>query len=142
MESLAQYPVIFEQRVAWGDMDAFGHVNNAVYYRYIESARLAYLDRLNILVDPLLTVVATNQCRYLKPVVYPDQLKIGVRIEDIGTTSFRMSYLLWSEQQQSIVAISEAVLVCINKNSMQKMPIPEDVQEIIRNLENTVEHTV
>ena len=93
MESLAQYPVIFEQRVAWGDMDAFGHVNNAVYYRYIESARLAYLDRLNILVGPLLTVVATNQCRYLKPVVYPDQLKIGVRIEDIGTTSFRMSYL-------------------------------------------------
>ncbi|MEX5443034.1 thioesterase family protein [Acinetobacter schindleri] len=142
MESLAQYPVIFEQRVAWGDMDAFGHVNNAVYYRYIESARLAYLDRLNILVGPLLTVVATNQCRYLKPVVYPDQLKIGVRIEDIGTTSFRMSYLLWSEQQQSVVAISEAVLVCINKNNMQKMPIPEDVQEIIRNLENTVEHTV
>jgi len=40
------------------------------------------------------------------------------------------------------VAISEAVLVCINKNSMQKMPISEDVQEIIRNLENTVEHTV
>lgn len=86
--------------------------------------------------------MATNQCRYLKPVVYPDQLKIGARIEDIGTTSFRMSYLLWSEQQQSVVAISEAVLVCINKNSMQKMPIPEDVQEIIRNLENTVEHTV
>src|SRR5690606_3359451 len=114
MQSLEQYPVILEQPVAWGDMDAFGHVNNVMYYRYIESARLAYLNRLNILIGPLLTVVATNQCRYLKPVVYPDQLKIGARIEEIGTSSFRMSYLLWSEQQQVVVATAEAVLVCIN----------------------------
>ena len=40
MQSLEQYPVILEQPVAWGDMDAFGHVNNVMYYRYIESARL------------------------------------------------------------------------------------------------------
>ena len=96
MQSLAQYPVILDQRVAWGDMDAFGHVNNVMYYRYIESARLLYLERLNILMGALVTVVATNQCRYLKPVVYPDQLKIGTRIDEIGRTSFKMSYILWS----------------------------------------------
>lgn len=49
MSELQQYPVIYSQTVAWGDMDAFGHVNNATYYRYIESARLAYLGKLNIL---------------------------------------------------------------------------------------------
>ena len=48
MNELAQYPVIHEQAVAWGDMDAFGHVNNVLYYRYIESARIRYLDALNI----------------------------------------------------------------------------------------------
>ena len=142
MQSLAQYPVILDQRVAWGDMDAFGHVNNVMYYRYIESARLLYLERLNILMGALVTVVATNQCRYLKPVVYPDQLKIGTRIDEIGRTSFKMSYILWSEQQQSIVATSEAVLVCINKHSGEKMEIPEDIQKIIRELENTVGHII
>ena len=142
MQSLAQYPVILDQRVAWGDMDAFGHVNNVMYYRYIESERLLYLERLNILMGALVTVVATNQCRYLKPVVYPDQLKIGTRIDEIGRTSFKMSYILWSEQQQSIVATSEAVLVCINKHTGQKMEIPEDIQKIIRELENTVGHII
>lgn len=142
MQSLAQYPVILDQRVAWGDMDAFGHVNNVMYYRYIESARLLYLERLNILMGALVTVVATNQCRYLKPVIYPDQLKIGTRIEEIGRTSFKMSYVLWSEQQQSIVATSEAVLVCINKHTGQKMEIPEYIQKIIRELENTVGHII
>ena len=53
-----------------------------------------------------------------------------------------MSYLLWSEQQQVVVATAEAVLVCINKNTMQKMAIPEDIQAIIKQLENTVSHAI
>jgi len=48
MFELAQYPIVYDQKIAWGDMDAFGHVNNVIFYRYIESARLAYLDQLNI----------------------------------------------------------------------------------------------
>jgi len=67
---LKQYPVIYEQTVAWGDMDAFGHVNNAMYYRYVESERLAYLVILDLRNEPVFTVVSSNQCRYLKPVVF------------------------------------------------------------------------
>ena len=48
MNILADYPVIFEQKIAWGDMDAFGHVNNVMYYRYMESARIGYFDQLDI----------------------------------------------------------------------------------------------
>ena len=47
MKELSVYPIIHQQTVAWGDMDAFGHVNNVQYYRYIESARIAYLMALN-----------------------------------------------------------------------------------------------
>lgn len=74
MTKLTDYPVIYEQNVAWGDMDAFGHVNNVIYYRYIESARICYLDVLNIFKLDINTVVASSQCKYLKPVFYPDQL--------------------------------------------------------------------
>ncbi len=84
MLTLADYPIVFEQRVAWGDMDAFGHVNNVIYYRYIESARLYYLDHLKILQQDVLTVIASNQCKYIRPVVYPDILKIGVRVRRIA----------------------------------------------------------
>ena len=45
---LSDYPIIHIQPVAWGDMDAFGHVNNVLYYRYMESARIRYMDELNI----------------------------------------------------------------------------------------------
>lgn len=141
MSELQQYPVIYSQTVAWGDMDVFGHVNNAMYYRYIESARLAYLGKLNIFDEDILTVVASNQCRYLKPVVYPDQLKVAARIDEIRNSAVRMHYLLWSEQQQSIVATSEAVIVCLNKN-MQKTEIPEHIREKIKSLELTVQHEI
>ncbi len=50
MKELSVYPVIYDQKVAWGDMDAFGHVNNVQYYRYIESSRILYMENVNILI--------------------------------------------------------------------------------------------
>lgn len=45
-----QYPVIHQQDVAWGDMDAFGHVNNVMYHRYVESTRIKYFDVLQLII--------------------------------------------------------------------------------------------
>jgi len=142
MSELKQYPVIYAQNVAWGDMDALGHVNNAMYYRYIENARLAYLGALDLLNERVSTVVSSNQCRYLKPVVFPDHLKVAARIEEIRNSAFRMHYLLWSEQQQRIVATSEAVIVCIDKNTLQKTEIPQHIREKIKALELTAQHEI
>ncbi|MBD0153300.1 acyl-CoA thioesterase [Acinetobacter baumannii] len=111
MKELSVYPVIYDQKVAWGDMDAFGHVNNVQYYRYIESSRILYMENVNILTPNIYTVVASSQCKYLKPVFYPDVLKVGVRVEELRKSAFRMAYILWSESQQQIVATGEAVMV-------------------------------
>lgn len=140
MTKLTDYPVIYEQNVAWGDMDAFGHVNNVIYYRYIESARICYLDVLNIFKLDINTVVASSQCKYLKPVFYPDQLKIGVRVEEIRNSAFRMNYLIWSSVQQQNVALGEAVIVCVDKENMQKTLIPEIIREKIIKIEKTVKY--
>ena len=142
MFELTQYPIVYDQKIAWGDMDAFGHVNNVIFYRYIESARLAYLDQLDILSEPLLTVVLSNQCHYLKPVVYPDQLKVGVKVEEIRNSAFRMKYTLYSEEQKSIVANAEAVIVCVDKKSMQKIKIPEYIVDKIKQLEQSVNNVL
>lgn len=142
MLTLSDYPVIYEQSVAWGDMDAFGHVNNVMYYRYIESARIRYMDELNIFQQDIYTVVASNQCKYIRPVFYPDQLKIGVRVEEVRNSAFRMSYLLWSETQQTVVALAEAVIVCVNKDSMLKTEIPEIIRYKITEIELSVNHLI
>ena len=140
--NLSQYPVVYQQQVAWGDMDAFGHVNNVVYYRYMESARIFYMDQLDLLSQGFNTVVAQNNCHYLSAIVYPDQLKIGVRIDEIRSSAFRMHYLLWSESQHKIVAHGEAVLVCLDKETLEKTKISEDLKQKMIALELTVNHQI
>ncbi|MFW1745863.1 acyl-CoA thioesterase [Acinetobacter guillouiae] len=138
MNSLTQFPIVYEQKVAWGDMDAFGHVNNVMYYRYIESARIEYFDRLNVFDQDVLTVVASSQCKYLKPVFYPDVLHIGARVEEMRNSAIRMHYVLFSQQQQQIVADGEAVIVFVDKVAMKKALIPQQLRKIIIDLEATV----
>lgn len=140
MNQLAQFPIIYEQKVAWGDMDAFGHVNNVMYYRYIESARIAYFDLLNIFEQNVLTVVASSQCKYLKPVFYPDVLHIGARVEEVRNSAMRMHYILYSTQQQAVVADGEAVIVFVDKIQMKKTLIPELLRQSIFDLESSVQN--
>ncbi len=138
MNPLTKFPIVYEQKVAWGDMDAFGHVNNVMYYRYIESARIEYFDRLNVFDQDVLTVVASSQCKYLKPVFYPDMLHIGARVEEMRNSAIRMHYVLFSQQQQQIVADGEAVIVFVDKVEMKKTLIPQQLRKVIIDLEATV----
>jgi acyl-CoA thioester hydrolase len=142
MKELSVYPIIHKQTVAWGDMDAFGHVNNVQYYRYIESARIAYLMAMNIFDQGILTVVASSQCKYLRPVFYPDVLHIGARIEELRNSAFRMHYVLWSETQNQLVATGEAVMVCVDKVTSKKLNIPDDVRQKIIDLEQSAGHSL
>lgn len=142
MSQLAQFPVIYEQKVAWGDMDAFGHVNNVMYYRYIESARIAYFDLLNVFDQDVVTVVASSQCKYLKPVFYPDLLHIGARVEEVRNSAIRMHYILYSTQQQAVVADGEAVIVFVDKLEMKKTSIPEHLRQAIFDLERSVQNNL
>lgn len=140
MDDLSQYPVVFKQSVAWGDMDAFAHVNNVVFYRYMESARIFYFDSLQILEEDLLTVVASNQCKYIKPVFYPDIIEVYTRTEEMRNSAFRMSYILFSTAQQNIVATGDAVIVCVDKINMQKKAIPTHIKEKLIELEKQAGH--
>lgn len=137
---LSQYPIILEQNVAWGDMDAFGHVNNVMYYRYIESSRILYFQHLKTYQQGVLTVIASNQCKYLKPVFYPDVLKVAARVDELRNSAVRMHYVLYSEAQKEIVATAEAVVVFVDPVEMKKTFIPKQIRESIIQFEQTVNH--
>ncbi len=81
---LADFPVTIELPVQWGDQDAFGHVNNTVYFRWYESARIAYFERLEMAdqnsslgLGPILAAIGSN---YRRQVRFPDRVIIGSRV--------------------------------------------------------------
>src|SRR6185369_14060533 len=78
---LSAFPVVVELDVAWADMDSFAHVNNVVYFRYFENARVAYLDRVGWFaalrdqgVGP---IVHSTNARFRRPLSYPDRVLVG-----------------------------------------------------------------
>jgi|JI8StandDraft_1071087.scaffolds.fasta_scaffold24545_2 acyl-CoA thioester hydrolase len=140
MNSIKECPIVHHQQVAWGDMDAFGHVNNVMYYRYIESARIEYLTQVEAFNHGLVSVVSSSSCRFYRPVFYPDLLKIGARVVEIRNSGFRMAYVIYSNQQGQMVATGEAIVVMVDANTFEKAALPMDLRQRIAKLEASVGH--
>src|SRR5213080_4681434 len=83
---LAGFPVVVELDVAWGDMDSYAHVNNVVYFRYFEAARIVLLDRVGWLRSMqeagLGPIAASTNARFRKALTYPDRILVGARVTD------------------------------------------------------------
>lgn len=125
---LAGYPVILDIPVAWGEMDAFQHVNNIVYLRYAESARIAYIAHVG-LSDSMQTtgvgpILASLQCRYKFPLTYPDTARVGVRVSEIGADRFTVLFRIVSVRHGRIAAEGDSVIVSYNYNDGGKVPLP------------------
>lgn len=139
-EALAHYPIIHHQPIHWGEMDAFNHLNNVVYYRYAESARIGYLQALGMFDGNMVTVLAQSSCQYLRPVTYPDTLLLGVRCQRLGNTSIVMEYSYYSTAQNAIVATAEAIVVRLDGEGKDKLPWTQEERERLLALEETVGH--
>lgn len=111
---LKDYPTVFEQVMAWGDMDIFQHLNNVRYYEYAQSARIDHLGRYGFFDKGNYTVIVATSCQYLHSVLFPDTLWIGVRLKKIGNTSLTHEYCYYSTAQKRIVALGESVVVHMN----------------------------
>ena len=133
---LRDFPIVHVQPVAWGDMDAFNHVNNVAYYRYAESARISYLRAVGLTLSrsDLLTILASSSCQYLAPVGYPDTLLIGVRVKKLGNTSLIFEYVFYSHATDKLVATGEAVIVRTDEQ-MSKRPWSDDERRILGEFE-------
>ena len=113
--ALKEYPIVLQQDVIWGDMDAFGHVNNTVYFRYFEDARIAYFDKIGAhelkeesKIGPIL---ATTHSDFKLPLEYPDRIHIAGRSTILGPKKFNMHYAVYSERFDAIAAEGEGLLV-------------------------------
>ncbi len=136
---LKDFPVIIEIPVAWGEMDSFNHVNNVVYFRYFESARIAYFDRIKgfefMVESGIGPILSTTNCRFRLPLTYPDVVSSGVRVTEIGEDRFKMKHIVFSHRHSKIAAEGEGVLVMFDYNKNQKALMPEELRQRITQTE-------
>jgi len=119
--------------VHWGEMDAYGHVNNTVFFRYFETARIAFLERCGLLETydehRVGAILHSTDCRFRLPLLYPDTVLIGARTLEVGEDRFTMGYRIVSQQQNGIAADGTGVIVCYDYANDRKVALPAAVRE-------------
>ena len=126
------WPVVVTFPVHWGEMDALGHVNHARFFTWLETARIALLAKLGVLADGPRSVgpiLATIQCDYRKPVVFPATVAVGVRVTAVGRTSITMEYAVWPESTPAeVAATASSVVVLVDYSTMAKVPVSDELR--------------
>jgi acyl-CoA thioester hydrolase len=135
---LSEFPVVIRWPVQWGDQDAFGHVNNIIYFRWFESARIVYLHRVALerkeesQIGPILAAI---NCNFRRQLNFPDHVQIGARVTRLGNSSFTMVHRLYSEAQRAVAADGESTIVVFDYQQQRSCPIPDTLRRAIEELE-------
>ena len=120
-----------ELTVRFRDLDAMGHVNNAVYFTYFEEARKNFFQDISDTGKPDFPfIMAHIGCDYLKSVQLTDRLVLKMQVSSIGTKSFGLQYELVNASDESIVfARGESVQVCFDYKENRTITVPEDLKK-------------
>jgi acyl-CoA thioester hydrolase len=137
-EKLVPKPVhVMRQDIRWGDMDAFGHVNNTVYFRYMESARIAFLAQAAGENDPPGEgpVIVTAYCTFKKQLTYPGQIEVHTFAGLPGRSSVEITHeiRLVDENGEASVVHAEggAKVVWVNYTAEKSVPLPERLRSLL-----------
>lgn len=116
--------------IRWGDMDAQGHVNNTVYFRYMEQARIEWLERFGWLASQgtLVTMIVNAACTYLAPLTYPGIIETRVFAAPPGRSSVETWYELRVAGDELLRAEGHAKLVWVDAASAKSCPLPDDLR--------------
>lgn len=136
---LSEFPVVIDVPVWWGDQDAFGHVNNTIYMRWFESARIAYTGKVGLTglmaAHGLGVILAAITCNYRRQITFPDHVHVGARIIRIGRTSLTMEHIVVSTRHQAVAADGSATIVAFNYHTQTSHPVPAEVRRAIEAIE-------
>lgn len=138
-DPLKDFPVIVELPVVWGEMDALQHVNNVVYFRYLETARIAYFDKAKIWRNMEETgigpILASAWCKFKAPLTYPDTVLSATKVSRIGKDRFTMEHVIFSRKLERVAAEGEGVLVTYDYKKKVKALVPEQLKKYILEVE-------
>ena len=135
-------PLIFRHhfplRVRWGDMDAYGHVNNTLFFQYLESARIAYIEDVCMacLPEMPMVVLADMHCQFQGQLHYPAEIVIKSAVTHLGNSSFDLQAQIWQDTRCCATATARMVWFDAHKNRPTR--IPADVAAAIRAYEEMI----
>jgi len=126
------FPVVVPIEVRFRDLDALGHVNNAVYLTYLEVARVAYFSRLQRdWLEKGHFILARAEVDFLRPILLEDPVEVGVRVARLGRSSFDMEYLVLAAGEEA--ARGKTVQVWLEGG--RPTPLPQEVRARIAEVE-------
>ncbi len=121
-------------RIDWSEIDLLGHINNLAIMKYIQTARIDFLEKVGMLPvsseTELGPVLASTSCQFKKQLFYPGTVQVCSRVDQIKNTSFQMRHVVLDEAGEAI-AEAHDVIVMFNFNKNTKQAIPDIYRERI-----------
>ncbi|CAN5869374.1 thioesterase family protein [soil metagenome] len=137
--SETNFPLELKLRIDWSELDLFGHVNNVMFMKYAQAARVNYWENSGIYselkknkIGPMLVSVA---CQFKKQLLYPGNVTIRSGMEFIRNTSFSIHHKMYDDQGD-LVAEAQDVIVMFDFNKNEKTAVPQVMREAAEKLES------
>lgn len=119
--------------IRWGDMDAYGHVNNTVYFRYMEQARVEWIEALHVQVRPggIGPVIINAACTFFVPMTYPGEVEVLTFVGKLGRSSVETFVEMRLVGDETLYAEGSAKVVWMDTQTGKSAPIPQHVRNVI-----------
>jgi acyl-CoA thioester hydrolase len=122
----ADFKFYIELDTRWADMDCIGHINNATFLTYVESARIKLIQKLGFLNVPI--IMASIKIDYLNQLSFPSTMEIGQKISRIGNSSFDILTGIFKLDDDKLITLSTTTLVCFDYKTQKSIPVPDEIR--------------
>lgn len=129
------YSLFFPMTTRWRDNDVYGHINNAYYYEFFDTAVNQWLlktEALDLPDGPVIGLVAETACKFRNAVSYPQQLEVGLTTLRVGKSSVIFGMGLFAEKSNEAAALCRFVHVYVDQESRRPTPIPAAMLEKLK----------
>lgn len=123
-----------EIKLDWSEMDLFGHINNVAYFRYVQSARVNYLEQIGVNTanpeNKKSFAVASSSCDFKKPLYFPETIKVITQVKSIGNTSMELEYQI-RDQKGDLAAKAKDIIVLFDYSTQSKISVSQEIRNKI-----------
>jgi acyl-CoA thioester hydrolase len=135
--SLNDYPYHIDISTRWQDNDAYGHINNVMYYGFFDTAVNSFLIEqggLDIHDGNAVAYVVSSQCQYISPASYPDTIYVGLRVIKVGRSSVTYGLSVYAGEGKRRVAHGQYVHVFVDRRTDRAIPIPAHTKQALMSI--------
>ncbi|MFM0519699.1 thioesterase family protein [Caballeronia jiangsuensis] len=133
----ADYAHFLAISTRWSDNDVYGHINNVVYYSYFDTVVNEYLLRAGVLdfsEGETIGLVVETRCNFFAPVVFPEPIEAGLRVEKLGNTSVRYEVAIFTQGSDVAAAQGHFVHVYVDRVMRRPVPLPAPLVDALKPL--------